>query len=70
MAKCFASEAATKAAVKAVQIHGGYGFMHEYPVSRFFRDTKVLEIGGGPSEIQRGIILQLIGFPEYTHSGV
>jgi len=70
MAKCFASEAATKAAGKAVQIHGGYGFMHEYPVSRFFRDTKVLEIGGGPSEIQRGIILQLIGFPEYAHSGL
>jgi len=70
MAKCFASEVATRAAVAAVQIHGGYGFMHEYPVSRYFRDTKVLEIGGGPSEIQRGIILQLLGFQEYTHGGM
>jgi alkylation response protein AidB-like acyl-CoA dehydrogenase len=70
MAKCFGSEVALRAAVEAVQIYGGYGFMHEYPVSRYLRDTKVLQIGGGPSEIQRGIILQLIGFPEYSHSGV
>ncbi|MDY6851590.1 MAG: acyl-CoA dehydrogenase family protein [Thermodesulfobacteriota bacterium] len=70
MAKCYASEFATNAAVEAVQIHGGYGFMEEYPVSRYFRDTKVLQIGGGPSEIQKGIVLQLIGFPEYTHSGI
>jgi acyl-CoA dehydrogenase len=70
MAKCFASEFATNSAAAAVQIHGGYGFMHEYPVSRYYRDTKVLEIGGGPSEIQKGIILQLSGFPEYTHGGL
>ena len=70
MAKCYASEFALKCTAAAIQVHGGYGFMHEYPVSRYFRDTKVLEIGGGPSEIQRGIILQLIGFPEYTHSGI
>ena len=62
MAKTYASEVATRAAVNAVQIFGGYGFMMEYPVQRFFRDTKVLEIGGGTSEIQRNIILKRLGF--------
>ena len=62
MAKLYASEVATRAAVNAVQIFGGYGFMMEYPVQRFYRDTKLLEIGAGTSEIQRGIILQLLGF--------
>jgi len=62
MAKVFAAEVATRAAVNAVQIFGGYGFMMEYPVQRYLRDTKVLEIGGGTSEIQRGIILQRLGF--------
>jgi len=70
MAKCFGSEVALRAAVEATQIHGGYGFMKEYPVTRYFRDTKVLQVGGGTSEIQRGIILQLIGFPEYNHSSL
>jgi len=69
MAKCYAAEYALKAAIEAIQIHGGYGFMEEYPVARYFRDTKVLQIGGGPSEIQKGIVLQLIGFPDYTHGG-
>jgi alkylation response protein AidB-like acyl-CoA dehydrogenase len=62
MAKLYASEVATRAAVNAIQIFGGYGFMMEYPVQRYFRDTKVLEIGGGTSEIQRGIILKELGF--------
>jgi len=62
MAKIYAAEVATRAAVNAVQIFGGYGFMMEYPVQRYLRDTKVLEIGGGTSEIQRGIILQRLGF--------
>jgi len=62
MARIFASETATKAAVNAVQIFGGYGFMMEYPVQRYLRDTKVLEIGGGTNEIQRGIVLQRFGF--------
>ena len=53
MAKLLASELAVKAASEAVQIHGGYGYMHEYPVSRFYRDAKVLEIGEGTNEIQR-----------------
>jgi short/branched chain acyl-CoA dehydrogenase len=56
IAKLFASEAAVTAAREAVQIHGGYGFMDEYPVSRFYRDAKVLEIGEGTSEVQRILI--------------
>ncbi len=46
MAKLFASEMCNRTASQAVQIFGGYGFMDEYPVSRFFRDAKILEIGG------------------------
>jgi short/branched chain acyl-CoA dehydrogenase len=56
IAKLFASEAAVTAAREAVQIHGGYGFMDEFPVSRFYRDAKVLEIGEGTSEVQRILI--------------
>jgi butyryl-CoA dehydrogenase len=56
MAKLFASEMAKRAADQAVQIHGGYGFMDEYPVSRFWRNVKVHEIGEGTSEVQRAII--------------
>jgi short-chain 2-methylacyl-CoA dehydrogenase len=56
MAKLFASEAAVTAAREAVQIHGGYGFINEFPVSRFYRDCKVLEIGEGTSEVQRILI--------------
>ena len=56
MAKLFASESAKRCADQAVQIHGGYGFMDEYPVSRYFRNVKVHEIGEGTSEVQRLII--------------
>lgn len=56
MAKLFASELATWATNQAVQVHGGYGYIKEFPVERFFRDAKVLEIGEGTSEIQRMII--------------
>lgn len=45
---------------EAVQIHGGYGYMHEYPVERVFRDTKLAQIGGGTSEIQRMIISKML----------
>jgi butyryl-CoA dehydrogenase len=55
-AKLFASEAGMKAAIKAVQILGGYGYMREYPVERYLRDVKLCEIGEGTSEIQRLII--------------
>ena len=56
MAKLFASEAAVDAAVDAVQIHGGYGYMKEYAVERLFRDSKITEIYEGTSEIQRLVI--------------
>jgi alkylation response protein AidB-like acyl-CoA dehydrogenase len=56
MAKLFASEMAMRAADKALQIHGGYGYTKEYPVERFYRDVKLCEIGEGTSEIQREII--------------
>jgi hypothetical protein len=55
-AKVFASEAAMKAASKAVQIHGGAGYITEFPVERIFRDAKLTEIGEGTSEIQRMVI--------------
>jgi len=56
MAKLFASEAAMKAATRAVQIHGGAGYITEFPVERIFRDAKLTEIGEGTSEIQRLLI--------------
>lgn len=56
MAKLFASETAKRCADQAVQIHGGYGFMDEYPVSRYWRNVKAHEIGEGTSEVQRLII--------------
>ena len=60
MAKLFASEAAMKAATKAVQIHGGAGYITEFLVERIFRDAKVTEIGEGTSEIQRMVIAREI----------
>ncbi len=62
-AKLYASEIAVTAAREATQIHGGYGFMEESPVSRFYRDSKVLEIGEGTSEIQRLVIARDLGLP-------
>jgi len=56
MAKLFASEAAMRATIEAVQILGGYGYMREYPVERYMRDAKLCEIGEGTSEVQRLII--------------
>tara|TARA_B100000214_G_scaffold365149_1_gene332576 strand:- start:4483 stop:5637 length:1155 start_codon:yes stop_codon:yes gene_type:complete len=56
MAKLFASEAAMEITKDAIQIHGGYGYVKDYDVERFFRDAKILEIGEGTSEIQRIII--------------
>lgn len=56
MAKVFAAETAMKAATKGVQIFGGYGYMKEYPMERFFRDAKILEIYEGTSEVQRIVI--------------
>ncbi|MGH7313420.1 MAG: acyl-CoA dehydrogenase family protein [Candidatus Rokuibacteriota bacterium] len=56
MAKLFASETAMRAATRAVQIHGGAGYITEFPVERIFRDAKLTEIGEGTSEIQRMVI--------------
>ncbi len=56
MAKLFASEAAVRIAGEAVQIHGGYGFIKDYPVEKFYRDVKLCTIGEGTSEIQRLVI--------------
>jgi butyryl-CoA dehydrogenase len=55
-AKLYAAETAMRAATKAIQIHGGYGYIKDYPVERYFRDAKICEIGEGTSEIQRMII--------------
>jgi len=63
MAKLYATEAAVDAARHATQIFGGAGFMDESPVSRFYRDAKVLEIGEGTSEIQRLVIGRELGLP-------
>ena len=60
MAKLFASETAMKICTEAIQIHGGYGYIKEYDVERFFRDAKILEIGEGTSEVQRIIIAKEI----------
>jgi len=56
MAKLFASEASMRAALKAVQMHGGNGYTKAYPVERYFREAKLCEIGEGTSEVQRLII--------------
>lgn len=56
MAKLFCSELAMRATIKAIQIHGGYGYTKEYPVERYMRDAKICEIGEGTSEIQRIVI--------------
>ena len=56
MAKLFASETAMKVTTEAIQVHGGFGYIKEYDVERFFRDAKILEIGEGTSEVQRIII--------------
>jgi short-chain 2-methylacyl-CoA dehydrogenase len=63
IAKLYASESAVSAARVATQIFGGYGFMEEYPVARFYRDAKVLEIGEGTSEVQRLLISRRLGLP-------
>ncbi|WP_129667876.1 acyl-CoA dehydrogenase family protein [Phytoactinopolyspora endophytica] len=63
VAKLYATESAVTATRIATQVHGGYGFMEEYPVARFYRDAKILEIGEGTSEIQRLLIARGLGLP-------
>jgi hypothetical protein len=62
MAKLFASEVGMRACAQAIQIHGGYGYLRDFPVERYFRDVKLTEIGEGTSEIQRLVIArELLG---------
>jgi short/branched chain acyl-CoA dehydrogenase len=63
VAKLYSTEAAVTASRIATQVFGGYGFMEEYPVARFYRDAKVLEIGEGTSEVQRMLIARGLGLP-------
>ncbi|MET9200278.1 acyl-CoA dehydrogenase family protein [Gordonia sp. NPDC003585] len=62
IAKMIASEAAMDNARMATQIHGGYGFMNEYPVARHYRDSKILEVGEGTTEVQLMLIARELGF--------
>lgn len=63
VAKLYSSTVAVDNARDATQIHGGYGFMNEYPVARMWRDSKILEIGEGTSEVQRMLIARELGLP-------
>jgi short-chain 2-methylacyl-CoA dehydrogenase len=63
VAKLYSTESAVTATRIATQVFGGYGFMEEYPVARFYRDAKVLEIGEGTSEVQRMLIARGLGLP-------
>ncbi len=75
MAKLFASEMATRVAHAAVQIHGGYGYVKDYPVERYYRDSRVTEIYEGTSEMQRIVIARAVlgkaerGRPEGKSAG-
>ena len=59
--KLYSSEIAKEVADEAVQIHGGYGLIKEYPIERFYRDQRMLQVGEGTSEVQRIIISKYIG---------
>jgi alkylation response protein AidB-like acyl-CoA dehydrogenase len=60
MAKYYASEIAVKAANEAVQIHGGYGFIKEFPVEKLYRDVKLMTIGEGTSEVQKMVMARTL----------
>jgi butyryl-CoA dehydrogenase len=62
-AKLYATEAAVSATRVATQVFGGYGFIEEYPVARFYRDAKILEVGEGTSEVQRLVLARAMGLP-------
>jgi short/branched chain acyl-CoA dehydrogenase len=63
VAKLYATESAVTATRTATQVFGGYGFIEEYPVARYYRDAKILEIGEGTSEVQRMLIARGLGLP-------
>src|SRR5437588_1458783 len=60
-AKLFTGLLSNRAVNASLQVHGGYGFMQEYAISRFYRDQKILEIGEGTNEVQRMVIARLLG---------
>ena len=60
MAKLFASEMAERVASKAIQIHGGYGFLNDYPVEKIYRDVRVYQIYEGTSEVQKLLISRML----------
>jgi len=62
-AKLYATETAVSATRVATQVFGGYGFIEEYPVARFYRDAKILEVGEGTSEVQRLLLARAMGLP-------
>ena len=64
MAKLYASEMAVRVVNEALQIHGGYGYLKDYPIEKFYRDVKLCTIGEGTSEIQRLIIARLLLNPD------
>jgi short/branched chain acyl-CoA dehydrogenase len=61
LAKLYSGEVSRRVVNEAVQIHGGYGFMDEYPVSRMYRDQKINEIGEGTNEVQRMVLARMMG---------
>ncbi|MDT0443230.1 acyl-CoA dehydrogenase family protein [Streptomyces johnsoniae] len=69
IAKLHSSDVAVTNAREATQIHGGYGFMNEYPVARMWRDAKILEIGEGTSEVQRMLISRELGLSDLAAAG-
>jgi acyl-CoA dehydrogenase len=60
MSKCFASDVAMKVTVDAVQVFGGYGYMHDYPVEKYMRDAKITQIYEGTNQIQRDEISKVL----------
>jgi alkylation response protein AidB-like acyl-CoA dehydrogenase len=68
MAKLFASEIAVRVCNEAVQIHGGYGFLKDYPVEKFYRDVKLCTIGEGTSEIQKLVIARQLLKSDPSHA--
>ena len=61
MAKLYTGELSHRVVNHALQIHGGYGFMDEFPISRLYRDQKILEIGEGTNEVQRMVVAKHLG---------
>ena len=67
MAKLYSSEIAVRVCNEAVQIHGGYGFIKDYPVEKFYRDVKLCTIGEGTSEIQKLVIARQLLKSDHRH---